>query len=129
MSTLRQALQRLLALFRSNHLTTESDREMASHIALATDENLRSGMSPAEARRQALIRFGGIQQAREQHHTARSIPALEILSQDLRYAARTLRRDLSFAAIAILILAIACINYVNLSTARAMLRCKEVGMR
>ncbi len=106
MSVLRQTFQRLLALFRRDRLTTESDREMASHIALATDENLRAGMSPAEARRQALIRFGGLQQAREQHHTARSIPALEILSQDLRYATRTLRRDFGFAAIAILILAL-----------------------
>jgi predicted permease len=106
MSTLRQALQRILALFRRDRLTTESDREMASNIALATDENLRFGMSPAEARRQALIRFGGLQQARERHHAARGIPALEILWQDLRYTARTLRRDTAFATIAILILAL-----------------------
>jgi predicted permease len=106
MSTLRQALQRILALFRRDRLTTESDREMASHIALATDENVRSGMSPTEARRQALIRFGGLQQVREQHHAARGIPALEIFWQDLRYTARTLRRDSGFATIAILILAL-----------------------
>jgi predicted permease len=106
MSTLRQALQRILAIFRRDRLTTESDREMDSHIALATDENLRSGMSPAEARRQALIRFGGLQQAREQHHAVRGIPALEILWQDLRYTSRTLRRDSGFTTIAILILAL-----------------------
>jgi predicted permease len=106
MSALRQALQRFLAVFRRDRLTTESDREMDSHIALATDENVRSGMSPAEARRQALIRFGGLQQAREQHDAARGIPALEILWQDLRYTARTLRRDSGFATIAILILAL-----------------------
>src|SRR5258708_2498895 len=99
MSTLRQALQRILALFRRDRLTTESDREMASHIALATAENARSGMPPAEARRQALIRFGSLQQAREQHHAARGIPSLEMLWQVLRYTARPLRRDSGFATI------------------------------
>jgi predicted permease len=106
MSALRQALQRILALFRRDRLTIESDREMDSHIALAIDENLRLGVSPAEARRRALIRFGGLQQAREQHHAARGIPVLETLWQDLRYTARTLRRDSGFATIAILILAL-----------------------
>jgi len=61
-------------------------------------------MTPEEARRQALLRFGGEQQARETHREARGLPWLEILSQDLRYTVRTLRRDRSFALIAIVIL-------------------------
>ena len=61
-------------------------------------------MSPEEARRHALIRFGGAAQAKEIHRDARSLPFLDEFSQDLRYAFRTFRRDRAFVAIAIIIL-------------------------
>jgi predicted permease len=63
-------------------------------------------MSPQQARRQALIHFGGAQQAKENHRDARSLPMIETLAQDLRYTFRALRKDPSFAAIAVLILAL-----------------------
>jgi len=103
---LRQSLQRFAAFFRRAQLDQDLDAEMASHLDLAIEENLRSGMSPAEARRQALIQFGGIQQAKEQHRDSRGLPALEVLLQDLRYTFRTLRKDRAFTAIAILIVAL-----------------------
>ena len=106
MSALRQLVQRILSLFRTETIDADVSREMAAHIAIATDENLANGMSPNEARRQALIRFGGIQQARDQRHAASTLPALETLAQDLRYTARTLRRDAGFSTVAILILAL-----------------------
>jgi len=101
---LREFLQRLRSLFRVRQLDTELDAEMAAHLELAIEENLQRGMPPEEARRQALIRFGGVEQAKERHHDARSLPTLDELSQDLRYALRTFRRDRGFVAIAILIL-------------------------
>ena len=79
---------------------------MAAHLAFAIEENLRRGMSQEEARRQALVRFGGVAQSQEEHRDARGLPALDVLMQDLRYAFRTLRRDRSFAAAAVLILAL-----------------------
>src|SRR6185437_6997911 len=103
-------LRRLFIRFRSSfshaRQDQELDTEIASHIDFATEENIRRGMSPEEARRQALVRFGGVEQAKQKHREARGLPALEILWQDLRYAARTLRRDRSFAVISILILAL-----------------------
>jgi hypothetical protein len=84
----------------------ELNAEMASHLEMAAEENLRKGMTEEEARRDASIRFGGTQQARESHREARGLPWLEVLLQDLCYTLRGLRRDRAFALIAILILAL-----------------------
>ena len=84
----------------------ELSDEMASHLEMAIEENLQKGMNEEVARRQALLRFGGEQQARETHREARGLPWLDVLLQDLRYTFRTLRRDRGFAVIAIVILAL-----------------------
>jgi len=104
MDALRRALERVRAFFRKAPLDRDLDAEMASHLAFAVEENLRRGLSPQEASRQALVRFGGVAQARERHREARGLPALEVLLQDLRYTLRTLLRDRGFAAVAVLIL-------------------------
>lgn len=106
MAWIRRLLIRLRSSFSHARQDQELEAEIAAHLDFAIEENIKHGMSPEEARRQALIRFGGVEQAKQQQREARGLPALEILWQDLRYAMRTLRRDRSFALIAILILAL-----------------------
>lgn len=101
---LRQSLHRLGSLFRRAQDDRELDAEMAAHLEFAIEENLRRGMPAAEARRQALLRFGGSQQAKENHRDARGLPFLETLLQDLRFAARMLRKAPGFSLLAILCL-------------------------
>jgi len=101
MDWLRQFLRRFHAFFRSAQLDRELEAEMLTHLQFATEENLQHGMSLAEARRQALIQFGGPQQSKEQHREARSLPFLEAFLQDVRFAFRILRRNPGFSLLAI----------------------------
>jgi predicted permease len=105
-SSLRSALARTRAFLNKPIGDADLDQELASHLDFATEENLHRGLSPEEARRQALVRFGGVEQSREQQRAARGLPLLDILMQDLRYTLRTLRRDRAFTIVAILILAL-----------------------
>ncbi len=85
MGTLREGLQRVLSFFHKQHRDSELDAEVAEHLELAVEENMRRGLSEEEARRQALVRFGGVAQAKEQQREARGLPWLDVLLQDLRF--------------------------------------------
>jgi len=102
----RRAWNRILAVFRGARLDEDLGAEFAAHLDAAIEDNLRLGMTPGEARRQALVRFGGVAQAMEQHREARGLPPLDVLRQDLRFTLRTLRRDRAFACVVILVLAL-----------------------
>src|SRR5215813_8689197 len=100
----REIFNQVRSLFRGEQLDDEVKQEMAAHLEMAVEENLRSGMSAAEARRQALVRFGGTQQALEQHRESRTLPWVDVLRQDLRFTFRMLQRDIGFTVVAVLIL-------------------------
>jgi predicted permease len=104
--SLRQRMNRVRSFFRRAPLDADLDAEMASHLEFAIEENLQRGMTLEEARRKAMVRFGGVQQAREVQRAARGLPFVDVLGQDLRYTVRTLGRDLGFTVVAVLILAL-----------------------
>lgn len=104
MSMLREAIERVRSFFQKPQRDSELDAEMAAHLELATEENVQQGMPADEARRLAMIRFGGVTQAKEQQREARGLPWLDVLMQDVRFTLRTLGRDRGFTVIAVIIL-------------------------
>jgi hypothetical protein len=102
--TFRTIIQRLAALLRRRGLEDELEEELRSHLEMSIEFNLRKGMSPSDARREALRSFGGVEQTKEIYRDRRGLPLIETTLQDLRFGLRMLRRTPGFSILAILCL-------------------------
>jgi predicted permease len=106
MGALADVLRRLRSLGRRGKLEDRLADEIRFHVEQQTEKNRRAGMTQDEARRQALIRFGGVEQARERTRDEFRAAPIENLARDVRYGLRSLRRHPGFSAMAVLSLAI-----------------------
>jgi predicted permease len=97
---------RIANLFRRSRVDREIDDELRAHIEMRTEDNIRAGMSPEAARRDALVRFGNRAVMRERANEAETEPVLAGIGRDLHYAMRQLRHAPGFALTAILTLAL-----------------------
>ena len=106
MNWLRDLLHRVRIRFSGNGTVDELDEELHDHITRQVEHYVTQGMTPDEARRQAIIEFGAVEKAREECREQRQVAIFETLTYDLRYALRGLRRSASVAIATILTFAI-----------------------
>lgn len=106
MRWLRRFLTRLANLAAMRRADDRLKEELDEHLGLQTEENLRVGMSPVEARRQAILKLGALGAIREDHHFEQSLPFFENLLLDLRFALRMFAKSPGFALVVIAIMAL-----------------------
>jgi putative ABC transport system permease protein len=102
MKALWRVWARVTGLFRKNWRDREMAREFESHLQMHIDDNIRAGMTPVQARRAALVKFGGMEAAKESVRQTSRLQWIETAARDVRYALRGLRLNPGFATTAVL---------------------------
>src|SRR5215472_10491803 len=106
MRSFRRFFRRLISWATAQRDEERLRAEIEEHLALQTADNLRAGLSPADARREAALKFGGVEAMKETYSEQRGLPLVETLIRDSRLALRRLRTAPAFTIATILTLAL-----------------------
>jgi macrolide transport system ATP-binding/permease protein len=106
MKRLRAWMLRLTGVFPNPQRHREIADEIESHVQMHTEDNLRSGMTPEQARREAILKLGGVESTKQAYRERNTLPYVETFLQDLRFAIRQHAKNPGFTTMAILMLAL-----------------------